>query len=57
MAVTPVHAILNYCFALLQAETRLAVSFLGLDAGLGVGLHSSRKTVRDQHIPLGTKLG
>lgn len=31
---------LNYCFALLQAETRLAVSVLGLDAGLGVGLHT-----------------
>lgn len=40
LAVTPVHAILNYCFALLQAETRLAVSILGLDAGLGVGLHT-----------------
>jgi hypothetical protein len=38
--VTPVHAVLNYCFALLQAETRLAVSVLGLDAGLGVGLHT-----------------
>jgi hypothetical protein len=31
---------LNYCFALLQAETRLAVSVLGLDPGLGVGLHT-----------------
>ena len=40
LAVTPVHAILNYCFALLQAETRLAVSVLGLDPGLGVGLHT-----------------
>ncbi|HET6177866.1 MAG TPA: CRISPR-associated endonuclease Cas1 [Candidatus Sulfotelmatobacter sp.] len=40
LAVTPVHAILNYCFALLEAETRLAVSVLGLDAGLGVGLHT-----------------
>jgi len=40
LAVTPVHAVLNYCFALLQAETRLAVSILGLDAGLGVGLHT-----------------
>jgi len=40
LAVTPVHAVLNYCFALLQAETRLAVSVLGLDAGLGVGLHT-----------------
>jgi len=40
LAVTPVHAILNYCFALLQAETRLALSALGLDVGLGVGLHT-----------------
>jgi CRISPR-associated endonuclease Cas1 len=40
LAVTPVHAILNYCFALLEAETRLAISALGLDAGLGVGLHA-----------------
>jgi hypothetical protein len=40
LAVTPVHAVLNYCFALLQAETRLSVSALGLDAGLGVGLHT-----------------
>ena len=40
LAVTPVHAILNYSFALLEAETRLAVSALGLDPGLGVGLHT-----------------
>jgi len=40
LAVTPVHAILNYCFALLEAETRLALSALGLDPGLGVGLHT-----------------
>jgi CRISPR-associated protein Cas1 len=40
LAVTPVHAILNYCFALLEAETRLAVSALGLDPGLGLGLHT-----------------
>jgi CRISPR-associated endonuclease Cas1 len=40
LAVTPAHAILNYCFALLQAETRLALSALGLDSGLGVGLHT-----------------
>lgn len=38
--MTPVHAVLNYCVALLQAETKLAVSILGLDAGLGVGLHT-----------------
>ena len=40
LAVTPVHAILNYCFALLEAETRLAISALGMDAGLGAGLHT-----------------
>jgi CRISPR-associated endonuclease Cas1 len=40
LAVTPVHAILNYCFALVEAETRLCVSALGLDPGLGVGLHT-----------------
>ena len=40
LAVTPAHAILNYCFALLQAETRLALAALGLDVGLGVGLHT-----------------
>ena len=40
LAVTPVHAILNYCFALLESESRLALSALGLDPGLGVGLHT-----------------
>jgi CRISPR-associated endonuclease Cas1 len=40
LAVTPAHAILNYCFALLEAETRLALSISGLDPGLGVGLHT-----------------
>jgi CRISPR-associated endonuclease Cas1 len=40
LAVTPAHAILNYCFALVEAETRLALSALGLDVGLGVGLHT-----------------
>jgi hypothetical protein len=40
LAVTPVHAILNFCFALLEAETRLAISALGLDPGLGLGLHT-----------------
>jgi CRISPR/Cas system-associated endonuclease Cas1 len=39
LAVTPVHAILNFCFALLESETRRAVVTLGLDAGLGLGLH------------------
>ncbi|HEY6369426.1 MAG TPA: CRISPR-associated endonuclease Cas1 [Candidatus Sulfotelmatobacter sp.] len=40
LAVTPVHAILNYVFALLEAETRLAIASLGLDVGLGLGLHT-----------------
>jgi CRISPR/Cas system-associated endonuclease Cas1 len=40
LAITPVHAILNYCFALLESETRLALNSLGLDAGLGLGLHT-----------------
>lgn len=38
--MTPAHAILNYCFALLEAETRVALSALGLDPSLGVGLHT-----------------
>jgi hypothetical protein len=38
--VTPVHAILNYCFALLESESRLALAALGLDPGLGLGLHT-----------------
>jgi CRISPR-associated endonuclease Cas1 len=40
LAITPVHAILNYAFALLESESRLALSALGLDPGLGVGLHT-----------------
>jgi CRISPR-associated endonuclease Cas1 len=40
LAVTPVHAILNYCFALLESETRLVLASLGLDPGLGLGLHT-----------------
>jgi CRISPR/Cas system-associated endonuclease Cas1 len=40
LAVTPVHAVLNYCFALLEAETRIAVSAVGLDPCLALGLHT-----------------
>ena len=40
LAVTPVHAILNYCFSLLEAETRIAVSAVGLDPCLALGLHT-----------------
>jgi hypothetical protein len=38
--VTPAHAILNYCFALLEAESRLAISALGMGSGLGLGLYT-----------------
>ncbi len=40
LAITPFHAILNFCFALLESETRLALGELGLDPGLGLGLHT-----------------
>jgi CRISPR-associated protein Cas1 len=40
LAITPAHAILNYCFALLESESRLALTTLGLDPGLGLGLHT-----------------
>jgi CRISPR-associated endonuclease Cas1 len=40
LAITPVHAILNYAFALVESETRLALTTLGLDPGLGLGLHT-----------------
>lgn len=36
LASTPVNAILNYLYALLEAETRLAAATLGLDPGVGV---------------------
>jgi len=40
LAVTPVHAIINYLAAVIESETRLAVSALGLLPELGLGLHS-----------------
>jgi len=40
LAVTPVHAMLNFCFALLESESRLALATLGLDPGLALGLHT-----------------
>jgi len=40
LAVTPVHAMINYCAALLESESRLALSALGLLPDLGLGLHS-----------------
>jgi hypothetical protein len=36
LAANPVNAILNYLYALLEAECRLAVAALGLDPGMGV---------------------
>jgi CRISPR-associated endonuclease Cas1 len=40
-AVTPAHAILNYAYALLEAEARLACLAVGLDPGLGL-LHADQ---------------
>ncbi len=40
LAITPFHCVLNYCFALLESETRLALIAVGLDPGLGFGLHT-----------------
>lgn len=42
MATTPGHALLNYCYALAEIESSLALSTLGLDRGIGV-LHSTGK--------------
>jgi CRISPR-associated endonuclease Cas1 len=36
LAVTPPNAILNYLYALLESEARLAIAALGLDPGIGV---------------------
>lgn len=35
LAVNPLNAILNYLYAILEAETRLAIAAMGLDPGLG----------------------
>ena len=40
-AVTPAHAILNYWYALLTAESRIACLTMGLDPGLGI-LHADK---------------
>jgi CRISPR-associated endonuclease Cas1 len=42
LAVNPANAMLNYLYALLESETRLAVAALGLDTGMGV-LHVDTK--------------
>jgi CRISPR-associated endonuclease Cas1 len=36
LAVNPPNAVLNYCYALLESESRLALAALGLDPGIGV---------------------
>lgn len=36
VATNPINAILNYLYALLEAECRLAIATLGLDPGMGV---------------------
>jgi hypothetical protein len=41
--VNPANAILNYLYAILESEARLAISELGLDPGIGV-LHSDTRT-------------
>jgi CRISPR-associated endonuclease Cas1 len=43
LAVNPANAMLNYLYAVLESEARLAISELGLDPGLGV-LHSDTRT-------------
>ena len=41
LAVNPPNALLNYCFALAESESRLALVALGLDCGIGF-LHPAR---------------
>jgi CRISPR-associated endonuclease Cas1 len=43
LAVNPPNAILNYLYAVLESEARLAISELGLDPGIGV-LHNDART-------------
>src|SRR2546428_7720000 len=43
LAVNPPNAVLNYLYALLESEARLAAAALGLDPGLGVLHVDSRK--------------
>jgi CRISPR-associated endonuclease Cas1 len=40
-ATSPVNAILNYCYALAEAECRIALVAVGLDPGLGI-LHTDK---------------
>jgi CRISPR-associated endonuclease Cas1 len=43
LAVNPPNAMLNYLYAILESEARLAIAELGLDPGIGV-LHSDTRT-------------
>jgi CRISPR-associated endonuclease Cas1 len=43
LAVNPANAMLNYLYAILESEARLAIAELGLDPGLGV-LHADTRT-------------
>jgi len=43
LAVNPANSMLNYLYAILETEARLAISELGLDPGIGV-LHSDART-------------
>src|SRR5690242_18644688 len=43
LAVNPANAILNYLYAILEAECRLALATLGLDPGIGV-LHNDLRS-------------
>jgi CRISPR-associated endonuclease Cas1 len=43
LAVNPPNALLNYLYALLESEARLALAALGLDPGIGV-LHNDLRT-------------
>ena len=48
LAVTPLNALLNYLYALLEAETRIACLIVGLDPGLGI-VHVDYRT-RDSFV-------
>lgn len=44
LAINPLNSILNYLYAILEAETRLAIAAMGLDPGLGfLHLDSERR--------------
>jgi hypothetical protein len=43
LAVSPAQAILNYLYAILESESRLALAALGLDPGIGV-LHNDLRS-------------